>query len=358
MFFSTGLCLYKEIKYVKSIFNIYRKSLQKGSYWIHPTIRFVILNTEEIKNNATPYFPAQPIGKKVQAFVRFFNYFGWKNHSKSASAFYQAIYIANNRDKEREIKLFSFDKQKILVLCTSERKYLEQMHIYHTLSNVYMMPPIFPCDEYKNAYEIAMVKLTQRPLETIALKEIALSTAKLAQMSFENHTAESIISYQYAQQFINDTLKQLEVLIAPNILSLSFPFCTQHGDLSADNLLFGECEGKCAYWWIDWEHVSNRIFFYDYFFYILNTAKCGNSMEALKCFLRGESDQYLAYLFDAFGCCYFPEHRIDYFLIFFICFLKERVCDLGRVSALVDYCDWIKANVLPHVDENKSHGFI
>ena len=56
------------------------------------------------------------------------------------------------------------------------------------------------------------------------------------------------------------------------------------------------CEGKRDFWWIDWEHAGERIFFYDYFFYILHSALYFGR-EPFEAYLGGEGDEELSALF-------------------------------------------------------------
>ena len=127
------------------------------------------------------------------------------------------------------------------------------------------------------------------------------------------------------------------------MMDIAIPLSLQHGDLSKDNLLYGECDGKKDFWWIDWEHADERVFFYDYFFYITNSAIYYDTL-AYEHYMSGEADEDLKCFFDHFGLKYTPERKKDYFLIFSVVFLKERVCDTGRLETLKTYCNFINTH--------------
>ena len=89
--------------------------------------------------------------------------------------------------------------------------------------------------------------------------------------------------------------------------------------------------------------MRERIFFYDYFFYIINSAIYYDT-KAYECYMSGEADENLKDLFSHFGLEFDSKKRRDYFLLFAVAFLKERVCDFGRVAALKTYCDFIESH--------------
>ena len=83
------------------------------------------------------------------------------------------------------------------------------------------------------------------------------------------------------------------------------------------------------------------LFFYDYFFYIINSAFYGD-LGAYSTYINGENDDALQRWFEYFGLSFDPESRFDYFLIFAVVFLKERVCDKGNLNALKKYFELIQ----------------
>lgn len=93
------------------------------------------------------------------------------------------------------------------------------------------------------------------------------------------------VSFACGNQEIGRALSELVSGIDESLFDLSVPLCMQHGDLSQDNLIYGKSEGITRYWWIDWEHDDNRVFFYDVFFYMLNAAFCSNDRRSMELYL-------------------------------------------------------------------------
>ena len=81
-------------------------------------------------------------------------------------------YIANNYDKEREIKLFSFNQKEILTICTDEQSCNKQISQYETLHKFFGMPRVSQYNEIEHAYKISMVDVLSRPSDDEAIKDI------------------------------------------------------------------------------------------------------------------------------------------------------------------------------------------
>ncbi len=75
---------------------------------------------------------------------------------------------------------------------------------------------------------------------------------------------------------------------------------------------------------------------------MLNTAVYYFDTEALELYFNGQCDDHLKELFKEFNLTYNSRCRKDYFIIFLLDFLKERVCNLDGVQALKKYYDFIK----------------
>lgn len=335
----------KQIKFVSSKFSKCKKMLEKGKYKLLSSLRVVLLNETWVEELGTKYFGGMEGGKTSARVANIVNKFGILKNNKSKHNLYQAMYIANNDNKDREVKLFSFNKKKIMTICVSKEDYDKQFEIYNSLSKNHNMPRIIPIEEYPNSYEISMIQIEERPTASEVLYEISKSTI-LQGYNNQKVSIKEIVNADYDSTDLNAILKKLSAYINPEVLKLSIPLSTQHGDLSMDNLLYGEAEGRKGFWWIDWEHVGDRIFCYDYFFYILNSAKWSNNLETLQSYFSGEADDGLKDMFNSFGLAYEEKYRLDYFLMAVICILKERVCKLGYVETLKEYYEFIQVNVL------------
>lgn len=339
------LRILREIKYIKSILKRYRFLLAPGKYILFDNFRSMALNNEQTLAQASKYFGKSKTKSRRTAIVEKINRTNFfVNHNKGALAEYEAFYIANNYDKKREIKLFSFKKNKILIICTSSDECEKQILQYNLFGNAYNMPKVQKNANISNSLDISMVDLMEFSDVSQALRTIVSSTIQFHSLpgNLRKVRARDLTKYSYGAD-MDSLLEKLCSAIDDDILNMEIPLCVQHGDLSKENLIYGESEGKVDFWWIDWEHAGDRIFFYDLFFYIINSAFYDDT-SAYDFYMSGGLDEDLKKFFAHFGVEFISEKREDYFRLFALIFLKERVCDFGYVEALKQYCEFIDAH--------------
>ena len=338
----------KELRYAKGLLKKYKSFLVSGRYYLFPSKRAISLNDEKILNQAKVYFTKDIKSSKTTWIISKLNktdFFSVRNKSKTALK-YQALYSANNFDKVREVKLFSFDRKEILTFCTSAKAKEKQILEYEQFGKYFNMPYIENCIEYDSAYKIAMVDLVSRPSEDKALENITNNHEKFNKnKDIKTKKVSDFVSFNYDNDEKNKILDNIVKHLNNDSLEMDLPICLQHGDLSRDNLIYGICDEKQDFWWIDWEHVGERFFLYDYFFYMINTAVYFKNNEALNSFLSGECDENLKKYFKNFKAKFNPKLKKDYLIVFFLEFLKERVCEQDNLLTLNIYFELIK-NIL------------
>ncbi len=316
--------------------------MKNGTYVLLPCMRALVLDSSEALSEAEVYFGNKAGQVKFKPFISFVNRIKYFRNKKGDGK-YSAIYVANNNDKNREIKLFSFETKKILTVCTSVEERNKQIEQYKKFSCSYTMPKVESSNVAMSAFEISMVELMPRPKEIFALSTIIKCAISFSEVQDCKDTVplKDAIKFDDSDLKTRSLLSQLLARIHQSVLDLTVPVCIQHGDLSEDNLIYGSSEGKVDYWWIDWEHAKERVFFYDFFFYMLNAAFCSHDVEPLHLYLQGECDSLLKEYFAYFHLPFEREKRKDYFFVGAILFLKERVCELGNLQTLKSYCDFL-----------------
>ena len=340
----TILDLFGEARYMRSIIKRYGDSLARGKYYMFSNFRSMSLDKPEVRAVANKYFIKGKIPARTAKVANALNKSGYfRNKNKNSTEEYVALYSANNYDKVREIKLFSFDSQKILTICVSNADMQKQLDEYRLFGISYSMPSVRKSDKYPNALEISMVELNAFPGDVNALSAIAVSTQNFNPDidKLRKQSAKDVIAFKYDNDEMNLLMGEILSFVSSGVLNIDIPLCIQHGDLSKDNLIYGVSDGKLDFWWIDWEHARERVFYYDYYFYIINSAMYYDT-RALECYMNGECDEMMCKYFSHFGLVFEPDKRRDYLLIATVAFLKERVCDRGNVIALKLYCDFLK----------------
>lgn len=333
----------KEIKYLRSVLKQYSDRMVKGEYLLLKNFRTISLKNENALDFSKLYFKKPNESARMGQIAQKFNSLKtFVNKNKKTTEEYDIIYTSNNNNKIREVKLFSSKQKKMLVICVSEEEKQKQIKQYERFHSAYNMPLVKDIGYYENAFEISLISIKEFPEERKALKSICDSTV-LATSSPEKCkkvSAEEITDFSYSAEE-NELLEGIRSKISKDALLEELPFSVQHGDISKENLLYGEADGKTDFWWIDWEHARERVFFYDLFFYMINSAYYYND-EALRLYLSGEMDEILKAFFNHFGVKFNSEKRKDYLLIYMMVFLKERVCAFGRVSALREYVEFLE----------------
>ena len=336
--------LIKQARFMKTVLRKYRDVLSPGKYFLIANFRSICLWNSETQDRANTYFKFEnPSRLNIHA-ARVLNAIGYFDVGrKKTTDTYEAIYVANNCDAEREVKLFSFSTNRVLTICTTHECMCEQLQEYATLSHSYRMPNVERNERYENALNVEMINRMEFPGDLQALTSIAKSTMAYNKnpRSLTHKLIKEIITFSYNDDQINAILGRLAEKIDPQFLQHQLPICLQHGDLSKTNLIYGKARDCVAFWFIDWEHKMDRVFFYDYFFYLLGSSLSGET-GALNCYLSGQNDEVLCAFFAHFGLEFDVDKRRDYALVFAICYLKERVCDLGNVDVLNVYCKTIE----------------
>ena len=250
----TVLFILGEIRYLRSIVKKYAELLSPGKYRLFPGFKSMALDAPETLECAQAYFNKPGVNTKMASLADKLNKIGYfKNRSKRSSAKYEAFYTANNHDKVREVKLFSFTRGKILTICTSKAEAERQIEQYKLLCGSYNMPMVEADDSISNAIEVSMVRLCSCSDDVLFAKSICDSV-----ISFNPHPEDlcrsrvsDLISFSYDNEEMNTILRALSDEIDPSLLNILISLCLQHGDLSKDNLIYGESDGKLGFWWID-----------------------------------------------------------------------------------------------------------
>ncbi len=334
----SALRILGEIKYVKSVLKRYSDVLACGKYHQHNIFRALSLDSPEVSEKSRLYFEKGSSSKIMQSIIKFLNGIGYfTNKNKKSTGEYDGFYIANNYDAVREVKLFSFKNDKILTICVGREEAEKQIKEYELFGKAYNMPSVKKDSRYETSFEISMVKLKNYDTDALAIENICYSTVAYNQKTenLPKRTVSELISFSYDEE-MNGYLQKIADRINPSLMDTEIPLCTQHGDLSKDNLIYGDCDGKTDFWWIDWEHVEKRAFFYDLFFYMINPALYGDKAP-FETYINGEVDEVLQKFFAHFGTEFEKDKRFDYFLIFTLPFLKERVCPIGGLPILKRY---------------------
>ncbi len=95
------------------------------------------------------------------------------------------------------------------------------------------------------------------------------------------------------------------------IESSDYKKCITHGDISTNNIIY---DGK-EFYYIDFENISKRIFFYDILGYLCK-AKINDNCSAIENYLRGKYDSEFKKFFSKYGVDFCEDYRRAYIVVF------------------------------------------
>lgn len=96
--------------------------------------------------------------------------------------------------------------------------------------------------------------------------------------------------------------------------------CFTHGDLWASNIIVTDE----AHYYIDFENVDLRVFYFDIFMYMFSEEIIFRNSFLLFCYFHGTFDSEMQSLFEAVGECYCKNNRELYFIYFLLSLYSER----------------------------------
>lgn len=343
-----SLAMYlKQIHYVYRTFLRVSPYMMKGTYCLQDNLRTVVRVSD--KDKYLPYFRKEPKSKSVRcliAVINAMNLFSNKTVRPEYMNSYAALYIANNNGKRREVKLLDVVNKKVKVFFVDSKAKADYQRLNDLLGDVYQMPKVYDNDPTEeDSLTVSLVTKKPNPSEAAVIEDICEAHGRLLQ-SIKRHPSVELsvvqlprMNFQICDEAVM-LIQTLESTLSDEWLWCDLPLCIQHGDLSADNIFYGEADDYQGYWWIDWEHIRERVFFYDVFFYILNTAVVDRNYVPTEEFLSGYYDEYLQKLFENAGMIYKGSERNCYFVLFAIEFVKERLWRDGIHAAIEKYQEY------------------
>ena len=325
--------LFKKYRFYNGIFKNCKNELKNGKYFMYPDMRTICLKSD------VPFYD-EFFKKNSDAggvsLNRLFNVCGGRVGKRHKDKHYSALYIANNNDPKREVKLFDRDNGLVKIVCVDRTSFQNALALRGKLGNSFDLVPLVESFEESNTIIEKMVFASKRPEESVALRTIADSVSR---QPVRNKVRVSEIIEKTGKWY--SQYPELETVVerVGVLKDCEIATCVQHGDLSSDNLIFGRVDKNEGFYWIDWEHVGERPFFYDYYFYILNSAIQHGNTQPYEAYLRDPS--MTAALFDSFECAYDDELQEAWFLLFFLVFFSERLLPVGSAAAFRKYYDFI-----------------
>ena len=220
---------------------------------------------------------------------------------------------------EKEYKFFDFKQKRLLTLYTDGNRFSSILKNRIQWSKFFAVPT-FDYDEEKREISESLLdsdvfnydKTVDRLVDELSLSHFSIFSNYRVNNSFENYAVESFLSEIGRSNYLEDLLGFIS--------SDCFRTTLSHGDLWRSNLLWS----NEVLYYLDYEMIGNRVFFYDLFTFIFSEAYFLNNIEALKKYVLGKYDLIFEKLFRHAGVKYCGENRNTYLYVFLYLYYQER----------------------------------
>lgn len=337
----------EQIRYIQRVFRRMSRYLDIGGYCLQNNMRSLVRKKD--KKVYSRYFrdePKEGIWGLMIKILNAFNFFCIKKDASVKLGTYGALYIANNNDCVREIKLLDAVNGNVKVFFTDIHTKTDYIELYNELSGMFRMPKIRSNEHTDdNSLVISLIRKEEGFSDLDAIRSICSAhihqLERISRLNLQHiEKIEPNLNADDVSCESKSLVERIKMYMSKEVFQERYIFCLQHGDLSADNLMYGEVDKEVDYWWIDWEHVGNRVFFYDVYFYILNNAVADKNYIPTQNFLSGLYDDELERLFSAAGHKYLRNKRKEYFIRFAIDFINERLSAERIKGAVEQYSNY------------------
>lgn len=239
------------------------------------------------------------------------------------------------------VKIFDFQNNKVLSILTDAAEYLHVLETYEQFKDNIPMPAILFTNEEQLLIveELIVFKPNDNWVEEDYLYVMADIFTRYIDYfkSCDMNGISTFLSPSHIVSALPDEQLTLYIKtkINPELMNLPLPLVKLHGDLWTSNTLI-EAETYQIHY-IDWEYSKELFFFYD-FFTIMWIEFYENDYEVyIENYVKGEYDHQLMAVFILFNITFQPALRLDYFHIFFLSYIKERIKNYDKKGKMTIY---------------------
>lgn len=221
-----------------------------------------------------------------------------------------------------DVKFFNFKKQKVSTYFKGSG-YEQVKKVNFTFSKYFLMTHLSFNDE-KKLYVEKLIDFKPFNHWTKGEKNMALERTILNYISYAKDSNKRNIRITSLMEKFNQTVNNKKIktklnnLINRQTYMEVFPVIQSHGDIHFKNILLSNKE----YYFIDWEHSKEIIFFYD-LINILVVEAMANDYSYIKNFLNGKYDKLYFEFFKKMDTFFDINNKEQYIWLYFIIRIYE-----------------------------------
>lgn len=343
-YFEYIIRIIKEAKEVKKTLLENQKYLKPGKYKVNTAYKkigyisskdsldFLEKNKFHLQRESGFFYRTKLIIRKsIESF--------FKVKIKNDNEYNASLLMLTNND---DLKLFNFEKQKIYNVFFDKIMYEKIKEAYNTFGDFFDVPLLKNIDEQQI--------ITEKYIEFVPYQQLDEKEANNAiEKIFENYynyfssldknNIKWISIYELIEQLKKYSNNETKTLINKLIKKIplknyndKFPIVKCNGDIVFYNILFN----KNKYYFIDWEHYNNYIFFYDFFNIITLEAYTGN-YKYLNYYFSGKYDEYFNKIFNIFNIDFNDK---QYYLDLFVLFKSLYINSIENDKHVIIFLKW------------------
>ncbi|RNF39620.1 phosphotransferase [Planococcus salinus] len=260
-------------------------------------------------------------------------------------SFMGTVYLlSNDLTEEKDVKIFDINTKEVLSICVERKALQKKINNYNYFSKYFRIPRVISYNlSEKICFEQLIISKPKNEWTELDYNKVISNIFQTyAQYYFqyaENNTVVYTCMRDKLTQIRNDGILKslgdmLDLNISAELINSNLPLVNQHGDLWLYNILLSNNKENDIYF-IDWEHSGEFIFLYDLFWWMQNEAVYNNDISYLRNYLDGKYDSEIIELFKAFNMIFDQTNRLEYFNIFMIEMLFNRVLSSNESTKLI-----------------------
>ncbi|MGE6260641.1 phosphotransferase family protein [Heyndrickxia sporothermodurans] len=228
-----------------------------------------------------------------------------------------------------DIRIFDLTRNKVLTVFSRKKDYNSVIENYGKFKPFFHIPTVlWKSDEDLLIIEELIIFQPKTNWGNDDYLLIMKVTFELYLTFFKNKQ-EKIHSFITPQNLFQSLpgeveIKDLWMKISKEITNMKLPYTLLHGDLWTSNILYKKSDDFDVYF-IDWEYSSEFIFFYDLFNMMWLEVYMNNNYVYVEKYVNGDYDLYFYNMFAIFDLKFQSKYKQDYFIIYFLEFMKNRL---------------------------------
>lgn len=265
---------------------------------------------------------------------------------------------ANNNSKKKDVRIFNFNESTVLTIYKEEERFYHKLNTYNFFKTNFPIPKI----QYYNNKDFIFIeefidykpkiKWTDNEMNYVSETIFKTYLSYFKECTYKNNyyikRYGDIIDELRLDKFYIKFMDMFTEYSKETLDGLLLPFVKLNGDMWFYNVLLSK-ENNCYF--IDWEHSDYYMILYDFFWFMYYEASYNNDYTFIYNYCLGKYDDIFNQSLKEFGCDYYNEKKVLYFICFILNIIASRFPKSTEhmknylYNQLTDLTKYIKLNI-------------